>query len=178
MQFSRSATYKPNEAIQLTNAKIFDANGANNLDKIDFGLQKEGGEWTDISDVTTFIPDCLDNRQVTFNYTFNGLMAGKYQLKAMAYDLAGAASNEVLGNLFINNSAQAIYNLELYLYIPMVKKLVLVGLRFLIVKESAILLESILSSKKKGVSHFKSLLMLLNLPVTVMGLADLTLVRI
>ena len=105
LQFSLPATYKPNEAIQLTNAKIFDANGANNLANIDFWLQKEGGEWTDISDATTFIPDSLDNLWATFNYTLNGLVAGKYQLKAVAYDQAGAASNEVLHNFLINSAA-------------------------------------------------------------------------
>jgi hypothetical protein len=67
-------------------------------------LQKEGGEWTDISDATTFTPDSLDNRWATFNYTLNGLVAGKYQLKAIAYDQAGAASNEVLRNLLINTA--------------------------------------------------------------------------
>ncbi|MEG4631880.1 S8 family serine peptidase [Microcoleus sp. AR_TQ3_B6] len=103
-QFSLSTTYKPNEAIQLTNAKVFDTNGAHNLEKVDFGLQEEGGEWTDISDATTFIPDSLDNRWATFDYTLNGLTAGKDQLKASAYDRAGAASNEVLGNLFVNTA--------------------------------------------------------------------------
>lgn len=104
LQFSLSNIYKPNEAIQLTNAKFFDANGANNLDKIDFWWQKKGEAWTDISDATTFLPDSLDNRWATFNYTLNGLMAGKYQLKASAYDRAGAASNEGLRNLLINSA--------------------------------------------------------------------------
>jgi subtilisin family serine protease len=104
LQFSLLTTYKPNEAIQLTNAKVFDGKGANNLAKIDFWLQKEGGEWTDISDATTFTPDSLDKRWASFNYTLNGLVAGKYQLKAIAYDQAGAASNEVLHNLLINTA--------------------------------------------------------------------------
>jgi len=104
LQFSLPTTYKPNEAIELTNAKVFDANGANNLDKIDFWLQKEGEEWIDIRDATTFIPDSLDNRWATFNYNLTGLVAGKYQLKAIAYDQTGAASNEMLGNFFINNA--------------------------------------------------------------------------
>jgi hypothetical protein len=58
-QFSLSTTYKPNEAIQLTNAKVFDANGANYLEKVDFGLQEDGGEWTDISDATIAIANDL-----------------------------------------------------------------------------------------------------------------------
>ena len=104
MRFSLPTTYKPNEAIQLTNTKVFDANGANNLAKVDFWLQKEGGEWTDISDATTFTPDSFDNRWATFNYTVNGLVAGKYKLKAIAYDKSDAASNEVMLNFSTNTA--------------------------------------------------------------------------
>lgn len=56
------------------------------------------------SDATTFTSDNLDNRWASFNYTLTGLAAGKYQLKAIAYDQAGAASNEVLRNLLINSA--------------------------------------------------------------------------
>jgi hypothetical protein len=56
------------------------------------------------SDATTFTSDNLDNRWASFNYTLTGLAAGKYQLKAIAYDRAGAASNEVLRNLLINSA--------------------------------------------------------------------------
>jgi subtilisin family serine protease len=104
LQFSLLTTYKPKEAIQLTNTKIFDANGVNNLAKVDFWLQKEGGEWTDIRDATTFTPDSVDNRWATFNYTVNELVAGKYKLKAIAYDKLGAASNEVMSNFSINTA--------------------------------------------------------------------------
>ena len=55
------------------------------------------------SDATTFTSDSLDNRWASFNYTLTGLAAGKYQLKAIAYDRAGAASNEGLRNLLINS---------------------------------------------------------------------------
>ena len=106
IQFSLSNTYNVNDAIQLTNAKVFDADGANNLAKIDFWLQEEKGEWTDISDATTFTPDRLDNGWATFNYTLNGLATGRYQLKAIAYDQAGAASNEVLQSLFFNTAPE------------------------------------------------------------------------
>ncbi|MCC3500520.1 MAG: S8 family serine peptidase, partial [Microcoleus sp. PH2017_15_JOR_U_A] len=104
LQFSLPTTSKPNEAIQLINGKIFDANGADNLAKVDFWLQKEGGEWTDISDATTFTSDSSDNRWATFNYTLSGLVAGKYQLKAIGYDKSGAASNEASRNLLVNSA--------------------------------------------------------------------------
>ena len=56
------------------------------------------------SDATTFTSDNLDNRWASLNYTLTGLAAGKSQLKAIAYDRAGAASNEVLRNLSINSA--------------------------------------------------------------------------
>ena len=56
------------------------------------------------SDATTFTSDNLDNPWASFNYTLTGLVAGKDQLKVIAYDRAGAASNEVLRNLLINSA--------------------------------------------------------------------------
>ena len=56
------------------------------------------------SDTTTFTSDNLDNRWASLNYTLTGLAAGKSQLKAIAYDRAGAASNEELRNLSINSA--------------------------------------------------------------------------
>ncbi|MEG4294664.1 hypothetical protein Q5692_38585 [Microcoleus sp. C2C3] len=56
------------------------------------------------SDATTFTSDNLDNRWASLNYTLTGLAAGKSQLKAIAYDRAGAASNEGLRNLLINSA--------------------------------------------------------------------------
>jgi len=55
------------------------------------------------SDATTFTSDNLDNRWASLNYTLSGLAAGKSQLKAIAYDRAGAASNEGLRNLSIDS---------------------------------------------------------------------------
>ncbi|NJK68075.1 MAG: DUF4114 domain-containing protein [Microcoleus sp. SU_5_3] len=104
LQFSLPVTYKPNEAIQLTSTRVFDANGADNLAKVDFWLQKEGGEWTDISDATSFTPDSADDRWATFNYTLNGLDAGKYKLRGIAYDKSGAASDEAFSTLLVNSA--------------------------------------------------------------------------
>jgi subtilisin family serine protease len=56
------------------------------------------------SDATTFTSDNLDNPWASFNYTLTGLVAGKDQLKAIAYDRAGAASNEGLRNLSIDSA--------------------------------------------------------------------------
>ncbi|MCC3409915.1 MAG: S8 family serine peptidase [Microcoleus sp. PH2017_10_PVI_O_A] len=104
LQFSLPNIAKPNEAIPLTNGKIFDANGADTLAKVDFWLQKDGGEWTDINDVTTFTPDSSDNRWATFNYTLSGLSAGRYRLRAIGYDKSGAASNETSSTLLVNSA--------------------------------------------------------------------------
>lgn len=79
-------------------------------------MQKDGEEWTDISDATTFSSDSLDNRWASFNYTLTGLAAGKDQLKAIAYEQAGAASNEGLRNLLINSAPGDLQFIILPLY--------------------------------------------------------------
>jgi subtilisin family serine protease len=104
LKFDLKSIYTTGETIDFRSGKVADTNGANNLDKIDFWWQKDGGKSTEISDATTFTSDSLDNPWVTFDYTLNGLTAGKDQLKASAYDRAGAASNEGLRNLSINSA--------------------------------------------------------------------------
>jgi Domain of unknown function (DUF4114) len=102
LQLNLPTTVKPNEAIQITDGKIFDANGTSDLDKVEFWLQKEGGDWEKVGDVTNFTADSLDKNLAKFDYELKGLEAGKYQFKAIAYDKSGAASNEILRNFLVN----------------------------------------------------------------------------
>ncbi|MEG3874222.1 S8 family serine peptidase [Microcoleus sp. Z1_B5] len=97
-------TVKPNEAIKLTNGQIFDENGTGDLAKVEFWVQKEGGEWTKVGDLTNFTPDSKDNRLAKFDAELKGLEAGKYQVKAIAYDKSGAASNEMISSLLVNTA--------------------------------------------------------------------------
>ncbi|MFB2921046.1 S8 family serine peptidase [Aerosakkonema funiforme] len=82
--------------------KVYDENGSSDIKQVDFLLQKDGGNWQDISDVTTFMPDSTDNRWATFSYTnLSGLEVGNYKLKAIAYDSLNQASNETIQSFAI-----------------------------------------------------------------------------
>lgn len=82
--------------------KVYDENGSSDIKKVDFRLQKDGGNWQDISDATTFTPDSTDIRWATFSYTnLSGLEVGNYKLKAIAYDNLNQVSNEIIQNFAV-----------------------------------------------------------------------------
>ncbi|OKH30835.1 hypothetical protein NIES2119_30135 [[Phormidium ambiguum] IAM M-71] len=97
------SSYFVNETVNLTGGKIYDENGAIDLQKVDFWVQKNSGEWQDISDVISFTTDSIDKRWATFDYNLNGLEVGNYQLKGIAYDQFAAKSNEVIQSFSIVN---------------------------------------------------------------------------
>jgi hypothetical protein len=95
LQFSTDKnSYQVGETVNLTNTKIFDGDGANDIARVDFWLQKDGGG-QDISDAVKFAVDSRDNRYSSFNYALTNLANGNYQLFAKAYDISGASSNTV-----------------------------------------------------------------------------------
>ncbi|GAB1541686.1 hypothetical protein NUACC21_43580 [Scytonema sp. NUACC21] len=93
LQFNtHKSSYQSGETINLTNTKVFDANGANDIARVDFWLQKDGGSWQDITDATQIAGDSGDSRYGSFNYSLNSLSSGKYQLSGKAYDKLGAST--------------------------------------------------------------------------------------
>ncbi|MFN6537982.1 MAG: LamG-like jellyroll fold domain-containing protein [Nostoc sp. EkiNYC01] len=48
---SKKPIYAKDETVTLVNTVIRDANGADDIERIDFWLQKDGGNWQDISDI-------------------------------------------------------------------------------------------------------------------------------
>ena len=92
LQFSTQGFYTLNETISVLSGRVFDANGVNDLTRVDFWLEPKGGEPIDISDAVSF----QENSEGwgTFNYQLTGLTPGRYTLKAIAYDLDNAPSNE------------------------------------------------------------------------------------
>lgn len=92
-----------NGGIQLINTKVFDADGIDDLDKVDFQLKKEGGEWVDIEDALNFSTN--QDGTFGFEYSINGLEQGNYQLKAIAADKAGENSEPLTTYFNVNNAA-------------------------------------------------------------------------
>ncbi len=92
-----------NGGIKLQDTKIFDADGINDLEKVDFELKKEGGEWVDIEDALNFSTN--QDGSIGFEYSINGLEQGNYQLKATASDKAGNGSEPLTTYFKVNNAA-------------------------------------------------------------------------
>ncbi|BAZ67195.1 hypothetical protein NIES4106_19490 [Fischerella sp. NIES-4106] len=96
LQLSTSkTTYQQSETVNLKNTSIFDGNGAGDLARVAFRLQKNGGEWQDIGDTVNFIANSNDNRYASFEYSLSGLGVGDYVLSAKAYDQSGASTDTV-----------------------------------------------------------------------------------
>ncbi len=96
LQLSTSkTTYQQSETVNLKNTSIFDGNGAGDLARVAFRLQKNGGEWQDIGDTVNFIANSNDNRYASFEYSLSGLGVGDYVLSAKAYDQSGASTDTI-----------------------------------------------------------------------------------
>ncbi|MCX7595594.1 MAG: C2 family cysteine protease [Fischerella sp.] len=96
LQLGTSQTsYRAGETISLSNTSIFDGNGAADLARVDFWLQKDGGDWQDINDVVNFVVNGSDRRYASFEYRLPNLSVGNYLLSAKAYDKSGASTDSV-----------------------------------------------------------------------------------
>ncbi|MBE9211662.1 pre-peptidase C-terminal domain-containing protein [Plectonema cf. radiosum LEGE 06105] len=97
--------------IKLTNTKVFDANGIDDLERIDFQLKKEGGEWTDIKDALNFYQN--QDASIGFNYSISDLKQGNYELKAIAYDKAGASGDALTTYFKVANVAPSNFEFDI-----------------------------------------------------------------
>ncbi|NER38940.1 MAG: S8 family serine peptidase [Oscillatoria sp. SIO1A7] len=91
--------YKPGDNIAISGGKVFDADGINDLDKVEFFFRKDSGTWQAIADVTNFTAG--DDGSANFNFSWTAPEAGDYELRAVAQDLAGGTSNEVIKTVAI-----------------------------------------------------------------------------
>ncbi|MCC3464164.1 MAG: DUF4114 domain-containing protein [Microcoleus sp. PH2017_11_PCY_U_A] len=102
LQFDLKAIYKIGETIELTSGKVVDGNGAIDLDRIKLSLRKAGDEWTNLADATNFTAG--SQGLATFSYSLPALGAGNYELRAIAYDKAGATSETVLKSFIVKEA--------------------------------------------------------------------------
>ena len=96
-------TEQINGGIRLNNTKVYDANGIEDLERIDFQLKKENGEWIDIEDAVDFNRN--EDGSIGFDYSIENLETGKYELKATAYDKDGNSSETLKTYFQIDNLA-------------------------------------------------------------------------
>lgn len=97
LQFNlNTSNLKTSDTISIKGGRVYDANGAYDISKVDFRIKKGDGTFIDVSDATSFTPGS-DTRSASFSYNLNlnnlNLAAGNNTLWAVAYDKAGATSN-------------------------------------------------------------------------------------
>ncbi len=100
-----------NGGIELKNTKVFDADGIEDLEKVDFQLKKEGGEWIDIQDALNFTVN--EDGSIGFDYSISSLAQGNYQLKAIAYDQADAQSEALITYFQVDNLIPSDFKFEI-----------------------------------------------------------------
>lgn len=87
LQFKLNSSYRVGETVNLTDAKVFDENG--DISKVVFKLKKPDG-----SEVTNEINNFTFNEDwASFNYALSGLVAGSYELTAIASDQLGQSTS-------------------------------------------------------------------------------------
>ncbi len=102
LRFSILPLYTNKETISFNGAKVFDADGRNDLERIDFKLKlSDGTDFLDIPDVTQFTTDNQGNARFDFSHDLNNLAPGRYQLWAIAQDKAGSYSNPEIENFSV-----------------------------------------------------------------------------
>jgi len=101
-------SYAANSNLTLSSSYVSDGDGWQDASKVDFWLTDSSNKRIELADVDTFTSN--NTTSAKFNYATSlsqlGLTVGAYQLNAVAYDQAGAASNKFTSNAFnITNSA-------------------------------------------------------------------------
>ncbi|MDB9315366.1 S8 family serine peptidase [Spirulina sp. CS-785/01] len=77
--------YNPTESVSVV-GKVQDLDGIEDLQQIDFWLQKDGGEWVNVSDATEFTPDPYSEDSYRFSQNWGTLDPGNYRIKGTALD--------------------------------------------------------------------------------------------
>lgn len=96
-----SNSYSQNQSLQLSDAWVYDANGAGHLASVDMWvLRQSDNQWIDVANVTSFTPLSSEREWGSFNYQLDlsGLQPGNYTLWGQAFDGSGAASSAVTRN--------------------------------------------------------------------------------
>jgi hypothetical protein len=101
-------SYAANSILALSSSYVSDRDGWQDVRKVDFWLTDSLNQRIELADVGTFTSN--NAASAKFNYKASlsqlGLAIGSYQLNALAYDQAGATSNQFTSTAFnITNSA-------------------------------------------------------------------------
>jgi Calpain family cysteine protease len=105
-----NTSYDANSTITLASSFVSDNNGWQDVNNVDFWLTDSKGKRIELADVSSFTSNSLTTAK--FDYAADlsklGLVAGNYNLNAIAYDKSGTVSNRVTKSFAVNNTASQI----------------------------------------------------------------------
>jgi hypothetical protein len=87
------SSYDVNSTLTIDPSYATDTNGWQDITKVDFWLTNVQGQRIELADVNSFAANGLNSAKFNYTTSLNGIAVGNYQLNAISYDKAGAASN-------------------------------------------------------------------------------------
>ncbi|MFB2970208.1 S8 family serine peptidase [Aerosakkonema sp. BLCC-F183] len=105
LDFSILPLYVNGETLSFSDGKVYDPDGARDVDRVYFWLGTIAGEQVDAIEVTQFTPDSKGNARFDFNYDLSKLAPGRYQLWAIATDKSGDYSEPTIQTFSITSDA-------------------------------------------------------------------------
>jgi hypothetical protein len=99
------ASYNVNSKLTLGTSYISDNNGWQDTSKVDFWLTDSLNQRIELADVTSFSSNSLTSAKFGGSTALTGLAVGNYSLNAVAYDKAGATSNQFTQSFSLTNAA-------------------------------------------------------------------------
>ncbi len=93
LDFTILPLYTNGETLSLAGGKVTDADGTDDIDKIQFFLRTVGGEWVEVGEGKSLTAAEDGVTRFDFSHDLTHLTPGSYQLWGVAYDKAGNQSN-------------------------------------------------------------------------------------
>ena len=98
--YGLQSSYDANSNIQINTGYVYDQNGWTDINRVDFWLTNAQNQRIELADVTNFTSYDANFARFSYTASISGLMAGTYNLCAIAYDKSGTASLNSLAQEF------------------------------------------------------------------------------
>lgn len=95
------SSYDLNSTLSIDSGLVTDNNGWQDVSKVDFWLTDAKGKRVELDDVKSFATNGQNVAQFEYSTSLQGIVAGNYKINAIAYDKAGAISNQFTRSLVI-----------------------------------------------------------------------------
>jgi hypothetical protein len=106
--------YDSNATLAIDISYVYDSNGWQDINKVDFWLTDKQGKRIELPDANKFDKNTQEWSQFQYSTSLNGIANGDYKLNAIAYDKAGAASNQFTQAFTINTLVKPDIDIKLF----------------------------------------------------------------